>query len=208
MWNDYADLSLQHYVCGRFAGNAGLLPLCGNLVHHAIELQLKCGLIKAGAIPGGANLRLTVRLRLAVQHLLAKVQLSSPPPDNASIFLKKRYGHSLRKLWRDFKQYHPTEDLSAFDRLLKELDRWEDIRYPQRGIAIHVQALSAQRTPTPTGTAMKGIRTFTMNAQDIDEFAQRLWKLMSVDPNAFMKSRMPSVGASAWKDDKTQGMYV
>ena len=34
-------------MSGRFAAQAGYVPLCGNLLHHAIELQLKCGLIKA-----------------------------------------------------------------------------------------------------------------------------------------------------------------
>lgn len=38
MW---INLATQYYVAGRFASTAGLVPVYGNLFHHAIELYLK-----------------------------------------------------------------------------------------------------------------------------------------------------------------------
>jgi hypothetical protein len=40
----YFSLAVQYYVAGRFAVHAGLNPVAGNLLHHAIELALKGGL--------------------------------------------------------------------------------------------------------------------------------------------------------------------
>lgn len=32
---------IDHYIAGRFAARAGLMPACGNLMHHALEFMLK-----------------------------------------------------------------------------------------------------------------------------------------------------------------------
>jgi len=37
----FFDLATQYYVVARFSAFAGLLPVCGNLFHHAIEMYLK-----------------------------------------------------------------------------------------------------------------------------------------------------------------------
>lgn len=42
----YFSLALQYYVAGRFAVYAGLNPVAGNLLHHAIELALKGALAR------------------------------------------------------------------------------------------------------------------------------------------------------------------
>lgn len=41
----FTETGLQYYVAGRFAALAGLVPVAGNLHHHAIEMLLKAGLI-------------------------------------------------------------------------------------------------------------------------------------------------------------------
>ena len=35
------QLATQYYASGRFAALSGILPVCGNLLHHAIEMYLK-----------------------------------------------------------------------------------------------------------------------------------------------------------------------
>jgi hypothetical protein len=42
----FFTLATQYYVTGRYAALAGLAPVAGNLVHHAIEMYLKGGLSK------------------------------------------------------------------------------------------------------------------------------------------------------------------
>jgi hypothetical protein len=42
----YFSLAVQYYATGRFAVHAGLNPVAGNLLHHAIELALKGALTR------------------------------------------------------------------------------------------------------------------------------------------------------------------
>ena len=39
--HEFFRLSTQYYVAGRFAVSACLLPICGNLFHHAMEMYFK-----------------------------------------------------------------------------------------------------------------------------------------------------------------------
>src|ERR1700694_886065 len=41
---EFLKLGVQYYVAARSAAWAGLLPVCGNLYHHALEMFLKAGL--------------------------------------------------------------------------------------------------------------------------------------------------------------------
>jgi hypothetical protein len=43
----FFSAATQYYVSGRYAVLAGLVPVAGNLLHHAIEMYLKGGLSKA-----------------------------------------------------------------------------------------------------------------------------------------------------------------
>jgi hypothetical protein len=42
----YFSLAIQYYAAGRWSVQAGLNPVAGNLLHHAIELALKGGLAR------------------------------------------------------------------------------------------------------------------------------------------------------------------
>jgi hypothetical protein len=45
----FADLATQYYVAARIAAKTQLVPIHGNLFHHAVELHLKAALV--GTIP-------------------------------------------------------------------------------------------------------------------------------------------------------------
>jgi hypothetical protein len=47
-WEEFFKMAGQYYVVGRFAAFAGLIPITGNLLHHAVEMFLKGGLSKNG----------------------------------------------------------------------------------------------------------------------------------------------------------------
>ncbi len=46
----FFDLGSQYYVAGRFAAFAGLNPVTGNLLHHAVEMYLKGALSKSKSL--------------------------------------------------------------------------------------------------------------------------------------------------------------
>ena len=41
---EFLTLGIQYYAAGRSAAWAGLMPVCGNLCHHSVEMLLKVGL--------------------------------------------------------------------------------------------------------------------------------------------------------------------
>jgi hypothetical protein len=47
----FLGLGVQYYVAARSAALAGLLPVCGNLFHHAIEALLKARLSQKHPLP-------------------------------------------------------------------------------------------------------------------------------------------------------------
>jgi hypothetical protein len=44
--SEFARLAGQYYAAGRFAALSQVFPVAGNLLHHAIEMFLKCVLVK------------------------------------------------------------------------------------------------------------------------------------------------------------------
>ena len=44
---EFARLAAQYHASGRFAALSHYLPVAGNLLHHSIEMFLKCVLVKA-----------------------------------------------------------------------------------------------------------------------------------------------------------------
>src|SRR5262249_52873380 len=45
---------------------------------------------------------------------------------------RKKFHHSLAKCWEAFKALFPTENLAEFDPMIAELDKFENIRYPEK----------------------------------------------------------------------------
>src|SRR5256885_6561596 len=91
----------QYYVAGRWGMFAGLMPVAGNLHHHAIEMLLKGALSKTMSLED----------------------------------LRFKLGHGLPKIWKRFKKQTNDASLGAFDKVIKELSKFEDIRYPDKLIA-------------------------------------------------------------------------
>jgi len=96
----FAQIACQYYVQARFAMHAQCMPACGNLFHHAVEIFLKAGIVKAG---------------LAQNHKLSVL---------------KGMGHDLKNLWRAFKADFPESALERHDKTILLLNKFEAIRYP------------------------------------------------------------------------------
>jgi hypothetical protein len=46
--------------------------------------------------------------------------------------LKNKLGHKLEKIWAEFKAGANDPNLSRFDKMIEELNKFEDIRYPDK----------------------------------------------------------------------------
>jgi len=134
----------------------------------------------AGLIPVSGN-----QYHHAVEMLL-KGQLAKTVPLEV---LKRTYSHRLKRTWKDFKNLFPTEDLSSFDGLLRGLDRFEQIRYPdnvlREGMSVALD-WHPPETPTKiTGTAKK-VPHYEFAVTDLDQLIGTLFRLCSINPAAYM----------------------
>jgi hypothetical protein len=74
---EFMKLGVQYYVAARSAVMAHLLPVCGNLYHHSLEMFLKAGLSRHLSLRDLQN-RFGHRLRTYGQHLRHNLR----PPEN------------------------------------------------------------------------------------------------------------------------------
>jgi hypothetical protein len=66
------QLATQYYASGRFAALSGILPVSGNLLHHAIEMYLK------GALAPVLDLKAMRKLRHDLQQIWVCAKQSFP----------------------------------------------------------------------------------------------------------------------------------
>ena len=86
------------------------LPVAGTILHHAVEMLLKCGLVES--------------------YPLAKL---------------KSFGHSLPRLWVEFKALADDHALTAHDWTVNELDKFEQLRYPDLMVTDGMQVSMVMR---------------------------------------------------------------
>jgi hypothetical protein len=138
----------QYYVAGRFAFLSQFVNVAANLLHHGAELYLKAALSKDDPAP-------TIR---------------SYGGRNAL------YGHSLARLWLEFKRRNPTAPLAAHDATVEALDKFEDIRYPDELLAGGALINFSVETPgLIAATQANPARTFTLVLADVDRLMADLY---------------------------------
>ena len=103
-WDHAIRYGIQYYVAGRFAAASGFTPVLANLLHHAVELFLKACLAY------------------------------NDPVDRIREYgsAKRGYRHNLPLLWSEFKKRTPGQLAPEFDRIIDELHKFDEIRYPEQ----------------------------------------------------------------------------
>ncbi|MFO1407941.1 MAG: hypothetical protein U1F08_10460 [Steroidobacteraceae bacterium] len=145
----FGALAVQYFVSGRAAGLSHMLPVAGNLLHHAVEMALKAD--------------------LAARHDIAKL---------------KQLGHSLPRLWGEFKAAHPTPVPPKLDEVVKRLHDFEELRYPDSIVkfgamiewTISPESVVAGNTPPP------GVPRYLLVLNDVDELMNFVFERASINP--------------------------
>ena len=149
-------LGTQYAASARFSATSfpSLMPICGNLYHHAIEMFLK-----------GYLAKFTSSLEL------------------------KKIGHSLLKLWDVTKDKSKDKDLSVFDLAISNLDRFEEIRYPDsivdNGMMVGV---SDGFGPALIDQFPDEKPRYKLKIQEMDSLIKKNFDLVSVSPSVYFDS--------------------
>ena len=100
---------------------------------------------------------------------------------------KRKFGHNLLILWTAFKATFPSNDLAEFDAMIDALNRFEEIRYPDKiiehGVAIGM-ALGRNQPVTSLDPA-RAETTYQIAIGDVDALFARLFPLCRMNPKAY-----------------------
>lgn len=157
-------------MSGRYAVHAGLIPLGGNLHHHAIEMLLK--------------------------GTLAKSMTSQK--------LKDYLGHRLRRTWKEFKKQANDPSLDKFDRVIRELDKFENIRYPDE--LVNKGATMAFDVVKAGGAKRKlsagSLPQYTLCLEDIDELVVEIFRIGNRNRKVFLQFQKSEANQFMTRDNK------
>jgi hypothetical protein len=157
-WYHLFKIGMQYYIAGRAAAQGQLIPVAGNLIHHAVEMLLKGELSKT-----------------------------------RSLEEIRRYQHRLIETWNAFKALHPDQDLSSFDQLIADLDRFEKIRYPDEYIKHGAMMAIGWGTLKPAVNQLVGpkVPEYCLYVNEVDALVARLFKVCHINPLAYWGSLHP-----------------
>jgi hypothetical protein len=154
------DTGMQYYTIGRYSVLAGVNPVAGNLLHHAIEMFLK------GALAVNAA--------------------SSPSEVEDEIKEHKGSQHGLDYLWPEFKKTFRSKKLANYDHVIAELKTFEDIRQPARRISQGLTGkISVKRNLLAEESWGRPEPIYELSLQDIDELAGIIFAAAHVNPKYF-----------------------
>lgn len=99
-----------------------------------------------------------------------------------------KYGHNLKRLWKVYKQKHSASALSGFDRCIKDLHKFETIRYPdaiaEKGMFFAI-AVSRPQPPLDFWVLGSTPPTYSVVVNDIDQLVRILFTTSSLNPDFF-----------------------
>ena len=100
---------------------------------------------------------------------------------------RKRLRHSLRRIWRRFKRDMDDPALDKYDSVIKYLDKYEDIRYPEKLVHQGATIQFGLARPPPVATTT-GVRQpeYELYVPEIDELVATLFQKTRLNPAAFL----------------------
>jgi hypothetical protein len=162
----FLDLAFGYYMTGRFAV-INRLHVAPNLIHHAVELFIKYTLVKD--VPESQRSDETAELR--------------------------KYGHRLNRLWKRYKKHVAPTDMSRFDRLITDLDRWENIRYGGFPAGISVtKSMGPVRAPAQTS---RSTDIYVLGLDEVDDLITAMFQASRINP-PFVGNRYAHTALREW----------
>ncbi len=102
---------------------------------------------------------------------------------------RKKPGHDLVPLWGAFKSQVSDPKLDRFDRAIEELDKFEDIRYPD---SIAAKGLLCEFSFDPTEPRVSDFSPktprYTLRIDELDALVEVIFQKASVNPRFFFNS--------------------
>jgi len=118
---------------------------------------------------------------------------------------KPPFRHSLRGLWDAFKTDFPTQGLNQFDSTVDDIDKFEEIRYPDQtikaGVQIHIILASKH---VSTSTLKRGLTPppkYKFVVREIDRLVERIFAVIARNPKFFTNGMNKYARAAIKRDN-------
>jgi hypothetical protein len=119
-------------------------------------------------------------------YLKGDLAREEPPED------VRRYGHDLKRLWKAYKKKHSAKSLFAFDQTIKDVHKFEDIRYPdgisKKGMFYNLPLSRPPVRFTNFSAGGKTPPTYFVALDEVDALIQALFENASVNPTFHFSS--------------------
>jgi hypothetical protein len=100
-----------------------------------------------------------------------------------------RLGHDLTKLWKLYRTKIGDPALDRFDRAIASLDKFEDIRYPERvaksGMTATIDFARPGTTPATVSSTGRRLRAYDFNVYELDELLKVVFAKSSLNLGTF-----------------------
>jgi hypothetical protein len=106
---------------------------------------------------------------------------SLPHAASGCIGYKRNFGHDLEKLWAAFVRQHPAAKLHGFKTLIRELQKFEKIRFAEqligRGANVQVAFMKPYRQGSP-----QRLRRFILRMDLFDKLVRTIFEVAGKNP--------------------------
>ena len=127
-------------------------------------------------------------IEMLLKGALCKAQTHSPQQI-------RWMGHNLKRAWKAFKSSFPDPRLNALDSAVKDLNKFEELRYPNTQFSTMVQMMILKRahvaqtnvtsTAGLTGTRGPTPKKYAYILEDVDELVKLIFDVGRINPQLF-----------------------
>jgi hypothetical protein len=109
----------------------------------------------------------------------------------------KKLGHKLNAIWEVFKAMVDKPSLTQFDAAIEELNKFEDIRYPDRLLATGASMMFDITKAGATQSHVTGVSEpqFKLCLEEIDELIADIFRFSRRNPDVYLKMTMARADA-------------
>jgi len=103
--------------------------------------------------------------------------------------LKRKFGHDLIKLWEEFKSRSSLTTLVEFDDVVSDLNKFEDIRYPDKilknGLSLSISP-TQQTKVVSLNNSNSQVPSYYLTWEEIDKLVKTIFQQSSINPQFFI----------------------
>jgi hypothetical protein len=109
----------------------------------------------------------------------------------------KKLSHNLNAIWEVFKAVIDEPSLTKFDAVIEELNKFEDIRYPDRLLASEASIMFDITKAGATQSYLTGVSDpqFKLCLENVDELIADIFRISGRNPDVYLKMTMASTDA-------------